>query len=149
LLPARVLTSNSASPRLGTHDFACRNRDRRSAAHRRPACRQPPHAYCDTPPHSPIRVSGHNFSFTLTKLNININKAIQDKRGETQSEEHEKDKIIDLDRNAILKHLNSLSDIKDKLVFAVHTLQLSRRLDWPEVALTRETDEKVHQKGKE
>ena len=78
----------------------------------------------------------------LTKLNINVNKAIQDKRDENQLEEHEKDKIIDLDRNVILKHLNSLSDIKDKLVFAVYTLQPARRLDWRDVVLTRETDEK-------
>ena len=78
----------------------------------------------------------------LTKLNININKAIQDKRDENQLEDYEKDKIIDLDRNVILKHLNSLTDIKDKLVFAVYTLQPARRLDWREVVLTRDTDEK-------
>jgi hypothetical protein len=47
-----------------------------------------------------------------------------------------------LDRNIILKDLNSLSDIKDKLVFALYTLQPTRRLDWREVVLTRETDEK-------
>ncbi len=36
---------------------------------------------------------------TLTKLNININKAIQERRDENQLEEYEKDKIIDLGRN--------------------------------------------------
>ena len=57
----------------------------------------------------------------LTKLNINVNNAVQDKRDENKLEEYEKDKIIDLDRNLILKHLNSLTNIKDKLVFAVYT----------------------------
>ena len=78
----------------------------------------------------------------LTKLNINMNNAIQDKRDENKLEEYEKDKIIDLDRNLILKHLNSLTDIKDKLVFAVYTLQPARRLEWRDVVLTTETDEK-------
>ena len=78
----------------------------------------------------------------LTKLNININNAVQDKRDENKLEEYEKDKIIDLDRNLILKHLNSLTNIKDKLVFALYTLQPARRLDWREVVLTTETDEK-------
>jgi hypothetical protein len=78
----------------------------------------------------------------LTKLNINMNNAIQDKRDENKLEEYEKDKIIDLDRNLILKHLNALTDIKDKLVFAVYTLQPARRLDWRDVVLTTETDEK-------
>ena len=78
----------------------------------------------------------------LTKLNINVNNAVQDKRDENKLEEYEKDKIIDLDRNLILKHLNSLTNIKDKLVFALYTLQPARRLDWREVVLTTETDEK-------
>ncbi len=84
----------------------------------------------------------------LTKLNININKAIQDKRGENQLEEYEKDKMFDLFRNVILKHLNSLSDIKDQLVFAVYTLQPARRLDWLEAVLTRERDEKELEENK-
>ena len=79
---------------------------------------------------------------TLTKLNININNAIQDKRDENKLEDYEKDKIIDLDRNLILKHLNSFTDIKDKLIFAVYTLQPARRLDWRDVVITAETDEK-------
>lgn len=79
---------------------------------------------------------------TLTKLNINVNKAVQDLRDENRLEEYEKDKIIDLDRNLILKNLNLLTDIKDKLIFAVYTLQPARRLDWRYVVLTTETDKK-------
>lgn len=78
----------------------------------------------------------------LTKLNINLNKAVQDKRDENKLEDFEKNKIIDLDRNIILKNINLLSNIKDKLLFAVYTLQPARRLDWREVVLTTETDEK-------
>jgi hypothetical protein len=74
---------------------------------------------------------------TLTKLNINVNKAVQDLRDENRLEEYEKVKIIDLDRNLILKILNLLTDIKDKLIFAVYTLQPARRLDWRYVVLKR------------
>ena len=78
----------------------------------------------------------------LTKLNININKAVQDIREENKLEDYEKDKIIDLDRDVILKKLDLLPNIKDKLVFAVYTLQPARRLEWRLVVLTTETDEK-------
>ena len=78
----------------------------------------------------------------LTKLNINLNKAIQDIREENKLEDYEKDKIIDLDRDVILKKLDLLPNIKDKLIFAVYTLQPARRLEWRFVVLTTETDEK-------
>lgn len=79
---------------------------------------------------------------TLTRLNINVNQAVQDLRDENKLEAYEKDKIIDLDRNVILKNINSLSNIKDRLIFAIYTLQPARRLDWREVILTTETDKK-------
>ncbi len=52
------------------------------------------------------------------------------------------DRKLDLDRNLILKHLNSLSNIKDRLIFALYTLQPARRPDWRLTVLTTETDEK-------
>ena len=79
---------------------------------------------------------------TLTKLNINVNKAVQDLRDENKLEDYEKEKIIDLDKSVILKNLNSISNIKDKLIYAVYTLQPARRLDWRDVIITTETDEK-------
>ena len=78
----------------------------------------------------------------LSRLNINVNQAVQDLRDENKLEDHEKDKIIDLDRNIILKNINSLSNIRDRLIFAVYTLQPARRLDWRDVVLTTETDKK-------
>lgn len=78
----------------------------------------------------------------LTKLNINLNKAVQDIREENKLEDYEKDKIIDLGRDVILKKLDLLPNIKDKVIFAVYTLQPARRLDWRYVVLTTETDEK-------
>lgn len=78
----------------------------------------------------------------LSKLGKNVNEAVQNKRDENKLEEHEKDKIIDLDRNVILKNLNLLSDIKDRLIYAIYTLQPARRLDWRYTVITRETDEK-------
>ena len=78
----------------------------------------------------------------MSRLNINVNQAVQDLRDENKLEDHEKDKIIDLDRNIILKNINSLSNIRDRLIFAVYTLQPARRLDWRDVVLTTETDKK-------
>ena len=78
----------------------------------------------------------------LSRLNINVNQAVQDLRDENKLEDYEKDKIIDLDRNIILKNINSLSNIRDRLIFAVYTLQPARRLDWRDVVLTTETDKK-------
>ena len=66
---------------------------------------------------------------------------MQNKRDENKLEEHEKDKIIDLDKNLILKNLNSLSNDKDKLIYAIYTLQPARRLEWCHTVLTTETDE--------
>ncbi len=43
-----------------------------------------------------------------------------------------------MDTSKILKHLNSLSNIKDRLIFA---LQSEGRLDWRLRELTTETDE--------
>ena len=77
----------------------------------------------------------------LTKLNINVNNAVQDQRDENKLEEFEKDKIIDLDKNLILKNLNALSNDKDKLIYAIYTLQPARRLEWRHTVLTTETDE--------
>jgi hypothetical protein len=59
--------------------------------------------------------------------------AIQEKREENKLDDYEKDKIIDLDRDVILKKLELLPNIKDKLIFAVYTLQPARRLDWRHV----------------
>ncbi len=67
---------------------------------------------------------------------------MQNKRDENKLEDHEKDKIIDLDRNVILKNLNILSNIKDRLIYAMYTLQPARRLDRRHTVMTRETDEK-------
>ncbi len=47
-----------------------------------------------------------------------------------------------MDRTLILKHLNSLTNIKYRLIFALYTLQPARRLDWHLTILTIETDEK-------
>ncbi len=47
-----------------------------------------------------------------------------------------------MDRTLILKHWNSLSNIKDRLIVALYTLQPARRLDWRLTVLTTETDEK-------
>ena len=84
---------------------------------------------------------GDNYQI-LTKLSIKLNKAVQDVRDENKLHEYEKDKIIDLDRSLILKHLNSWTNIRDRLIFALYTLKPARRLDWRLTVLTTETDEK-------
>lgn len=42
----------------------------------------------------------------------------------------DKDKIIDLSYETIKKHLDSLDDMEEKLIFALYTLQPPRRLDY-------------------
>ncbi len=51
------------------------------------------------------------------------NKKGQDVTDENKLKEYETDKIIDLDRTLILKHLNSLSNIKNslRLIFTFYT----------------------------
>ncbi len=50
--------------------------------------------------------------------------------------------LRDENKYIILKNINSLSNIKDRLIFAVFTLQPARRLDWREVVWTTETNKK-------
>lgn len=76
---------------------------------------------------------------TLTKLNIFLNKQIQEKRKENKIEEGEKEKIIDLDKTIILKNINKLNNIKDKLIYALYTLFPARREDWRLTKITSET----------
>jgi hypothetical protein len=76
----------------------------------------------------------------LTRINIEINKRIQDKRDDNELKEDERDKIIPLDKPTILKGLNKLQDMREKLIFALYTLQPSRRLDYRFMRITKETD---------
>jgi hypothetical protein len=50
-------------------------------------------------------------NFNKTDSTIKINKAVQDVRNENKLENYEKDKIIDLDRTLLFKHLDALSNI--------------------------------------
>ena len=77
---------------------------------------------------------------TLTKTNIFINKQIQEKRKENKIEEGDEEKIIDLDKTIILKNLNKLDNIKDKLIYGLYTLFPARREDWRLTKITTETN---------
>jgi hypothetical protein len=67
---------------------------------------------------------------TLTKINIFLNNEIQEKRKDNEIEEADKDKIIDLDKSAIITNINKLSNIDDKLIYALYSLFPARRLEW-------------------
>ena len=76
----------------------------------------------------------------LTRINIEINKRIQDKRDDNELKEDERDRIIPLDKPTILKGLNKLQDMREKLIFGLYTLQPCRRLDYRFMRITKETD---------
>jgi len=76
----------------------------------------------------------------LTRINIEINKRIQDKRDDNELLDDEREKIIPLDKPTILKGLNKLQDMREKLIFALYTLQPCRRLDYRFMKITKETD---------
>jgi len=67
---------------------------------------------------------------TLTRINIFLNNEIQEKRKDNEIEEADKDKIIDLDKSAIITNINKLSNIDDKLIYALYSLFPARRLEW-------------------
>ena len=73
---------------------------------------------------------------TLSKSAIYINKAIQDEREDNIIDKEDEGKLIDLSRDIVLKKLNELTNIEDKLIFALYTLMPARRLDWRLVKLT-------------
>jgi hypothetical protein len=77
---------------------------------------------------------------TLTKTNIYINKEVQEKRKENAIEEGDEDKIINLDKTTIIKNLNKIDNIKDRLIYALYTLFPARREEWRLTKITTETN---------
>ena len=67
---------------------------------------------------------------TLTKLNIYFNNVITEKRKENKINKEDENKIIDLDKSAIITNINKLSNIDDKIIYALYTLLPARRLEW-------------------
>lgn len=67
---------------------------------------------------------------TLTKLNIHLNNVITEKRKENKINKEDEDKIIDLDKSAIIANINKLSNIDDKIIYALYSLFPARRLEW-------------------
>ena len=77
---------------------------------------------------------------TLTKLNIFLNQKYQDKRKDNEIEDTDKDKIIDLDKSTILKNLNKLTNIKERLIYGLYCLFPARREEWRLTKITSQTD---------
>lgn len=67
---------------------------------------------------------------TLTKLNIHLNNVITEKRKENKINKEDEDKIIDLDKSAIIANINKLSNIDDRLIYGLYSLFPARRLEW-------------------
>ena len=89
---------------------------------------------------SHLKTLNKNVYQTLTKLNIFLNKQIQEQRKENTIDEGDREKIIDLDRTIILKNLNKIDNIDDKLIYALYTLFPARRLDWRFIKITSQKD---------
>jgi hypothetical protein len=89
---------------------------------------------------SHLKTLNKNVYQTLTKLHIYINNQIQEKRKNNELEAEDEIKIIDLDRTTILKNLNKLTNIEDKIIYALYTLFPARRLEWRLTKITTETN---------
>jgi len=76
----------------------------------------------------------------LTKINIEINKRIQDKRDDNELRDDERERIIPLDKPTVLKGLDKLNNMRDKLIFGLYTLQPCRRLEYRYMKITKETN---------
>ena len=73
---------------------------------------------------------------TLTGVNKNVNKEIQEQRDENTLTDEEKTKIINFDRLTIISNMEKITNLKEKLIFALYTLQPPRRLEYRKVKLT-------------
>jgi len=70
-----------------------------------------------------------------------MNDQIQEKRKHNKIEEGDEAKIINLDKQEILNNLKKLSNIKDRLIYALYCLFPARREEWRLAKLTTETNE--------
>lgn len=91
---------------------------------------------------SHLKSLNKNVHQTLSKTSIFINKAIQDKRKKNAIDEGDEEKIIDLSHDVIVDKLKKLSNIQDKLIFALYTLFPARRLDYRIMKVTNDTKPK-------
>ena len=76
----------------------------------------------------------------LTRIGIEINKRIQEKRDDNVLAEDDKDRIIPLDKPTISNGLDKLKDMREKLIFGLYTLQPCRRLEYRFMRITKETN---------
>jgi hypothetical protein len=82
----------------------------------------------------------HQVYQQLTRISIEINRRIQEKRDDNVITDTEREKIIPLDKPTILKGLDKLKDMREKLIFGLYTLQPCRRLEYRFMRITKETD---------
>ena len=68
-----------------------------------------------------MRTINKNIHQTLTKTAIYINNKVQDQRKENELDEADYNKIIDLDKTAILSNISKLKKIDDVLIYALYT----------------------------
>ena len=76
----------------------------------------------------------------LTRINIEINRTIQEKRDDNELRDDERERIIPLDKTTILSGLEKLNNMRDKLIFGLYTLQPCRRLEYRYMKITKETN---------
>ena len=76
----------------------------------------------------------------LTKMNIQQNKQIQQKREENVLDEKDEGKIISLEPTDVSSNIAKIKNLDDKLIYALYTLFPARRLEWRLIKLTNETN---------
>lgn len=78
-----------------------------------------------------------NYKYNLiNKLFIYYTKQIINNREKNIIDINDKEKIITLDRKTIIKHIEKIENINDKLLYSLYTLIPARRLEWRKIIIT-------------
>jgi hypothetical protein len=77
----------------------------------------------------------HDIYQTLTK----VGKLVQERREENKLDEEDEGKIISIKPDDVYKNLEKLTNIEDRIIYALYTLFPSRRFDYKNMKLTTET----------
>jgi len=77
----------------------------------------------------------------LTKYMKSMIKIYENEKDDNELNEEEVKKIIDFNPIKINEKLNEITDITDKLIFAIYTLLTPRRLEWANVKIQKEDND--------
>jgi hypothetical protein len=84
----------------------------------------------------------------FTRTAIKTNQSVEETRKQNIIKEGDEDKVIDLDKETVLKNIDKLDKLQDKLIYGFYTLMPARRVeDVSVLILTYETNTKKLQEN--